>query len=334
MKKIDIFNHIQPERYFKMISKLDGATGGIGRRTSSVGRLRDLDGRFREMDEFGDYRQVVTIPGPQPALLAGPEQAAEIARVGNDGLAELVDRYPDRFAGFAASLALNNPDAAVEEARRAITDLGAKGIEVFTNVGGKPIDGAEYEPLWAAMVELDLPIWIHPSRSANQADYAAEEKSRYEIWFTFGYPYETGAAMARIVFSGIMDRYPSLKFITHHLGGVVPYFAGRVGPGWETMGTRTSHEDYSQLLAGLQRPHADYFKSFYADTAMFGARAGTVCGLDYFGADNVLFASDMPFDPAPGQFIRDTIAVIDSLDISDEDRAKIYYRNAEAYLKL
>lgn len=334
MKKIDIFNHIQPERYFKMISKLDSATGGIGRRTSSVGRLRDLDGRFREMDEFGDYRQVVTIPGPQPALLAGPEQAAEIARVGNDGLAELVDRYPDRFAGFAASLALNNPDAAVEEARRAITDLGAKGIEVFTNVGGKPIDGAEYEPLWAVMVELDLPIWIHPSRSANQSEYAAEEKSRYEIWFTFGYPYETGAAMARIVFSGIMDRYPSLKFITHHLGGVVPYFAGRVGPGWETMGTRTSHEDYSQLLAGLKRPHADYFKSFYADTAMFGARAGTVCGLEYFGVDNVLFASDTPFDPTPGQFIRETIAVIDSLDISEEERAKIYYKNAEAYLKL
>ncbi|MDP6172964.1 MAG: amidohydrolase family protein [Rhodospirillales bacterium] len=334
MKKIDIFNHIQPERYFEEISKLDGAKGGIGQRTASVSRLRDLDGRFREMDEFGDYRQVVTIPGPQPGNLAGPEKAAEIARIGNDSMAELVDRYPDRFAGFAASLALNNPDGAVEEARRAVTQLGAKGIEVFTNVGGKPIDGEEFEPLWATMVELDLPIWLHPSRSANQSEYSSEKKSHYEIWFTFGYPYETGAAMARIVFSGIMDRYPSLKFITHHLGGVVPYFDGRVGPGWETMGTRTTDEDYSGLLAGLKRPHEEYFKSFYGDTAMFGGRAGTVCGLDYFGADNVLFATDMPFDPEAGQFIRETIAVIDSLDISDDDRAKIYYKNAEAYLKL
>ncbi len=94
MKKIDIFNHIQPERYFEEISKLDGAKGGIGQRTASVSRLRDLDGRFREMDEFGDYRQVVTIPGPQPGNLAGPEKAAEIARIGNDSMAELVDRYP------------------------------------------------------------------------------------------------------------------------------------------------------------------------------------------------------------------------------------------------
>ena len=118
------------------------------------------------------------------------------------------------------------------------------------------------------------------------------------------------------------------------MGGLTAFFEGRVGPAWEAMGTRTSDEDYSGLLASLKRPHAEYFKMFYADTALFGGRAGTVCGLDYFGAEHVLFASDYPFDPKPGQFIRDTIAIIDRLDISEEDRARIYHGNAEKLLKL
>ena len=140
--------------------------------------------------------------------------------------------------------------------------------------------------------------------------------------------------MARLVFSGIMDRYPNLKFITHHMGGMAAYFEGRVGPGWEVLGARTSDEDYSQVLANLKHPHTDYFKMFYADTALFGGKAGTVCGLDYYGADHVVFASDMPFEPVPGQYMRSTIDILDSLDISEEDRAKIYYGNAEKMLRL
>ena len=332
MKKIDIFNHFQPQGYFDAAQKLETAQTGIGKRTSGVARLRDLDGRFREMDAFGDYAQIITIPGPQPALIASPDAAAELARIGNDGMAELCRKYPDRFAGFAATLALNNPDACVAETHRAIDDLGAKGIEVFTNVAGKPLDLPEFEPLWAAIAAHDLPVWLHPSRSARQSEYASEPGSRYEIWFTFGYPYETSAAMARIVFSGLLDTYPNLNFITHHMGGMVPFFEGRVGPGWETMGQRSADE--AGVLAALKRPHAEYFKEFYGDTALFGARAGTVCGLDYFGAEHVVFASDMPFDPAPGQFIGDTIRIIDGLDISEADRALIYHGNAERLMKL
>ena len=335
MRKIDIFNHIQPDKYFLYVQGMSAAQEGLGKRTSGNIRLRDLEHRFRIMDQFGEgYCQVLTVPGPQPAVLAGPDKSPEIARIANDGLAELVQRYPERFPAFAAALPMNNPEAAIEEADRAIRQLGARGVEVFTNIKGKPLDAPEFQPFWDAMAAHDLPVWMHPSRTANLTDYASEPKSRYEIWFVFGYPYDTSAAMARLVFSGLFDRHPDLKIITHHMGGMAPYFEGRIGPGWEALGSRTSDEDYSGLLASLKRPHAEYFKMFYADTALFGAQAATRCGLEYFGVDHVLFASDYPFDPEAGQFIRDTIGIIDRLDISHADRAKIYHGNAERLLKL
>jgi aminocarboxymuconate-semialdehyde decarboxylase len=335
MRKIDIFNHLHPQAYFARMLEVGGKAKDMGKRTRGLSQLRDLDTRFRVMDTLGEgYCQVLTIPGPQAAILASPEQSPELARIGNDGLAELVARYPERFVAFAATLPLNNIDATLRETERAIEQLGARGIEIFTNIDGKPLDLPEYRPLWELMAGYDLPIWMHPSRSSRLTDYASEERSRYEIWFVFGYPYETGAAMARLVFSGIFDRHPGLKIITHHMGGLVPYFEGRVGPGWEVLGSRTSDEDYSGVLAALERPHAEYFKMFYADTALFGARAGTVCGLDYFGVEHVLFASDTPFEPTPGQYIHATIEIIDGLDISDAQRAQIYHGNAERLLRL
>ena len=138
-----------------------------------------------------------------------------------------------------------------------------------------------------------------------------------------------------IVFSGLFDKHPNLRIITHHMGGMVPYFEGRVGPGWEQLGSRTTDEDYTLVLDKLEKRPLDYFKLFYADTAVFGSKSATVCGLDFFGADNVVFASDAPFDPEKGpMYIRETIKILDELEMSDEDRRKIYQGNAERLLKI
>jgi aminocarboxymuconate-semialdehyde decarboxylase len=135
--------------------------------------------------------------------------------------------------------------------------------------------------------------------------------------------------MARLVFSGIMDKMPNLKVLSHHLGAMVPYFEGRVGPGWDQLGKRTSDEDYVTLLKNMKKRPLDYFKDFYADSATFGSRSATVCGLDFYGADKVLFASDCPFDPEGGTgYIRETIAILEGLELSQEDREKICYKNA------
>jgi aminocarboxymuconate-semialdehyde decarboxylase len=141
--------------------------------------------------------------------------------------------------------------------------------------------------------------------------------------------------MARLVFSKLFEKLPDIKIITHHMGGMIPYFEGRVGPGWDQLGSRTADEDYVSLLNSLKKRPIDYFHMFYADTAMFGSASGTRCGLDFFGVDKVVFASDAPFDPEGGtMYIRETIKVIDELDISEDDRRKIYNGNARDLLQL
>jgi predicted TIM-barrel fold metal-dependent hydrolase len=220
------------------------------------------------------------------------------------------------------------------EARRAIVDLGACGVQVFTNVNGAPLTSTEFLPLFDLMAEYDRPMWLHPARGSDFADYRTETTSRFEIWWTFGWPYETSVTMARIVFAGLFDKHPDLKIITHHMGGMIPYFEGRVGHGWDQLGTRTSDVDYTAVLKALHRRPVDYFRLFYADTALFGAEAATSCGLSFFTADHVLFSSDTPFEPTPGVYIRETIDIIDRLEIADEVRAQIYAGNALALLKL
>ena len=327
--KIDIFNHLFPRRFFDECINTPSGPKDIGKRVREAATIVDLDARFRVMDEFGEYCQVLSLPQPPLESLAGPDGTPAMARMVNDGFADLCRRYPDRFPSFIASLPMNNLEESLKEADRSINQLGARGVQVFTNVKGKALDAPDILPLFEELARREAVIWMHPARGADMSDYLSEEKSKYEIWWTFGWPYETSAAMARLVFSGIFDRHPNLKIITHHMGGMVPYFEGRVGYGWDQLGKRTSDTDYTVLLKTLRKRPLDYFKMFYADTALFGARAATECGLSFFGADRVLFASDTPFEPTPGLYIRETIRVLDGLDISPLDREKIYYKNAQ-----
>jgi predicted TIM-barrel fold metal-dependent hydrolase len=335
MRKLDVFNHIYPAPYFERMMKVAPDYKDIGKRMRNVPMLVDLDVRFRVMDGFDEYQQVLSIATPPIEAYAAPKDAVDLARAANDGMADLVARYPDRFPAFVASLPLNDPAAAATEARRAVEQLGARGIQMFSNVNGQPLDAPALLALFEVMAGYDLPVWLHPYRGAEVSDYATEERSMFEIWWTFGWPYETSAAMSRLVFAGIFDRFPQLKVITHHMGAMAPYFEGRVGPGWDQLGARTSDEDYGGVLRRLKKRPIEYFRMFYADTALFGAYDATVCGLAFFGPEHVLFASDAPFDPERGpMYIRETIGVIDRLPISDEDRERIYWRNASRLLRL
>lgn len=336
MKKIDIFNHIWPAPFFKALIDHIGEMTDITNRSGAVPMMTDLDRRFEVMDMFGeDYMQVLSLASPPLEKLAGPDKALELSKIGSDSMAELCEKYPDRFPGFIGTAPLSNPVGAVAEARRAIEDLGACGMQIFTNVSGKPIDRPEFEPFFEYMASSGKPVWMHPARGENFPDYLSEDRSEFEIWWTFGWPYETSAAMARMVFSGLFDRYPDLKVITHHAGGMVPFFEGRVGPGWDQMGARTTDRDLAAVRKALKRPHLEYFKDFYADTASFGSRKAIEHAMEFFGDDHVLFASDAPFDPEAGpMYIRETIRIIGELDISEETRAKIFQNNAVRLLGL
>lgn len=333
--KIDIFNHIYPRRFFEKLMEVASSHGDMGKRSRNIPSLVDLDIRFRMMDQFGDYCQIPSIASPPIEVMADADTTPMLAEMANDGMAELVARHADRFPAFAAALPMNNPDRAAAELHRAVKDLGARAIQIYSNAAGKPLDAPEFLPIFEAMSAYDLPILLHPARGAHFADYPGEEKSKYEIWWTFGWPYETSVAMARLVFGGLFDRFPNIKIVTHHMGAMIPYFEGRVGHGWDQLGKRTSDEDYEELLRSMKKRPLDYFKMFYADTALFGAFSATRCGLDFFGVDHVLFASDSPFDPEGGTlYTRETIDVIDKLDLTGNERQRIYAGNAERLFKL
>jgi predicted TIM-barrel fold metal-dependent hydrolase len=327
MPTIDVFTHFMPRRFLRKFQEL-APDQGMFRRSMQLGTLCDLDARLRLMDEFEDYRQVISLGSPPIETFAGPDVSPELARIGNDGMAELVSRHPDRFVGFLAALPANNPDACIRELERATSDLGASGVQLYSNAAGTPLDAAELAPVFDWLHRTRLPIFLHPARSERFPDYRTEDRSRYEILWTFGWPYETSAAMARLVFSGAFDRWPDLVVVTHHLGGIVPYLAGRVGYGWDQLGKRTSDEDYVALLRSMKKRPIDYFKMFYADTAEFGSLAATRCGLDFFGTDHVLFASDCPFEPTPGLYVRETLDVMRQLELPQAELAKILHGNA------
>ena len=322
---IDIYTHICPQAYLDTLVRRAPRLEDMGKRLLSVKKLVDLDERFREMDQYGDYRQIISLPSPIEDVSTGV-LSNDLAHIANVGMAELCAKYPDRFPAFVAAVNLRDVDTALREAERAI-DGGARGLQMFTNVAGQPLDGGAYESFFALAAARDLPIWLHPARTAAMPDYASEERSRFEMWWCFGWPYETSVAMCRLVFSGLFERYPRLKIITHHLGGMIPYFDGRVGQGLEVLGARTSDEDYSHILPGLSRPHLDLLRGFYADTALFGGRHGLRSGLDFFGSSQVVFASDTPFGP-----IGATIDRLKELKLSREDEEAIAFRNAERLL--
>jgi uncharacterized protein len=331
--RIDAFTHFYPAKYYKRMEGVGIGLKDMFRRARAVQSIHDLDTRLKMIGQFPDYAQILSLPMPTLETVAkGDAKAAlELAKIGNDGMAELVAKHPKQFPAFVAQAPLSAPDAGAAEAERAIKDLGAIGVQIYSNVGGKPLDRPEFEPFFAAMNKIGKPIWLHPARGAEVPDYMDEKKSLYEIWWTFGWPYETSVAMARLVFSKTLDKYPNLKIIAHHLGAMVPYFEGRVGPGWDQIGKRTTDEDYFALLKSLKKRPLDYFKNdFYADSAVFGSRAATICGLEFYGADRVVFASDCPFDPEGGPgYIRETIKILDGLDLSKADRDKIYFGNLE-----
>jgi aminocarboxymuconate-semialdehyde decarboxylase len=333
--EIDAFTHILPRAYGERLTGLGEtpAARNIRTRIAGVPSLIDLDLRLRQLEEIGDdYRQILSLPAPPLEDVGEVAVSIELARLANEGLAELVAGH-DRFVGFVAGLPLGDIDAAIVEARRAIRELGALGVQIYTSVHDRPWDEPDLLPLFGAIAELDRTIWVHPTRNARWADYPSEERSKYEIWWTFGWPYDTSAFMARLVFSGLFDRHPEIKILTHHGGGMTPHFAGRIGHGWDQLGVRTPAEDRGDVKHRLQRRPLDYFKMFYADTAMFGAAHAIACTIDFFGADRVLFASDSPFDPEKGPlYIRETLGNLRSLELSEGQRRQILEENARRVL--
>lgn len=338
--KIDIFPHILPPRYKEALFKATQSSKYIDTvmrpQINAVTTLYDLEHRFRIMDKYEGLVQVITLGTPPVEAIPSSKDAVDLARLANDEMAELVVKYPDRFVAAVACLPMNNMDAALIELDRAINDLGFRGVQLYTSINGKPLDSPEFIPVYEKMSQYDLPIWIHPQRWPDYADYRTADSSKYKIYHVFGWPYETTAAMTHLVFSGILERYPNLKFITHHCGGMVPYFAQRI-IGCYDIAEKLWGGALNQGLTGpqLARSPVDYFKMFYNDTALYGHTPGLMCAYTFCGADHLLFGTDMPLDSEFGdRYTRQTIDSIEKMDIGDLEKKMIFEDNARRLLHL
>jgi predicted TIM-barrel fold metal-dependent hydrolase len=326
---LDAYAHILPRRYFDRVveiasdTRVSGRIQGMQPWFHQFPALADLDERWRSMDEVDGYRQIVTLAVPPVEELGPPEVTVELARVANDELAELVAAHPARFAGFAAGLPLNDVDASLEELHRAVGQLGALGAQVYTNVGGRPVDDPRFAPVFAELARLGCAVWLHPTRGATRPDYESEASSRFGLWFSLGWPYETSLAMTRLVFSGIVTRHSELPIITHHGGGMIPQFPERL-------------VELALDEARIEHPELDYsigeqFRRFYADTVL-GMPGALRSSIEFFGVERILFATDMPFGPPT--LVPDKVAYVQALGLSDAETESVFSGNARRVLGL
>jgi len=337
--KIDIFTHIIPLNYKDaLLKKAMSQTDQGGHREvdkiEALPPLFDLDARFRIMDKYEGLLQVLSLGAPAVEDVASPDESPELARIANDGMAELVAKYPDKFPAAVACLPMNNVDAALKEADRAINDLKFRGIQISSDINGKPLDSPEFMPLYEKMAYYDLPILIHPeTKPASQlSDYPGETESKYLIHVNFTWPYRTTLAMSRLAFCGVFEKHPNLKFVAHHCGAMVPAFAERVRCSFlifEKFGALPKFETH------LTKRPLDYYRMFYADTATYGSTPALMCGYDFFGADHVLFGTDMPYDAQFGDIVtREGILAVERMDIPDFEKKKIFADNAKDIFRL
>ncbi len=308
--KIDIYSHILTEKYVKYYGQKSAkAANSVEFRNRAV---VDLSMRLPLMERHPDILQVLTVANPPLDVYVSPEDAAELARIANDEMAELLFKYPNKFVAAVACVPMNNIDAALKEADRAITQLGFKGIQVGTRVHGEPLDQPLFKPLWEIMAQHNLPIWIHP---------VTYDKLDPDTG-VFSWPFETAMAMYHLVTSGVFYEHPKIKFITHHCGSMAPYFANRIK--WTMASARKDR---------IGHDADEHFRKFYNDTAVYGNTEALMCGYAYFGAEHILFGTDAPLGGKFG-ITYETVSSIERMSIPDTAKEKIFIKNAEDLLRL
>ena len=330
----DFFSHIYPKSFYKEYVKsqlpftpfVDAGYNVEGE------RFIDVDYRLRILEKFAIDKAVITLAQPSIWSHVQEKDMMRLIKLGNDGMGEIAAKHPDHLISIATIPLLTGEG--LDELDRSISDLGLKGLEVFSNYGGKPIDVPELLPFYEKMAKYDLPVWIHPV-SYPHYEWAFD----YDLVKIFGWPYDTTLAVSRLVFSGVLARYPNLKLIIHHLGGMIPYFSERlrgfVDDPIKTKPPGVKREKDSSESIGLKEHPIEYFKKMYGDTVANGSIGALECAYRFYGPGHIVFATDFPFGPERGErWVNETLKSIRSLDIPEEEKEMILDGNARKILKL
>ncbi len=280
----------------------------------------DPEVRLSLMDKYGIDVQAIC----QVALVLfglSAEDAVKICRLSNTDNYALCKAYPKRFVNICI-LSLLDMRSAMAELDRCINELDCRGVTVATNQNGKGLDSPEYFPLYEKLVEYDIPLFLHPT---NWQSYPlVDMEMGWRMMLVFGWPFDTTQAVWRLIFGGVIDRYSSIKIVTHHLGAMLPYFARRIEQSFNF-----------SLKDKLPRHISEYWNNIYGDTAMDGTVSAFSCGYAFFGSDRMMYGSDYPFGAEDGEdFIRENLAGIKAMTIPIEDKQKILSGNAKKILKI
>jgi uncharacterized protein len=344
MMKIDMFAHFAPEKLVKELSKFEPKGTDSKRMTGGISTMFDLEKRLKLIERHEGYTQVVSIGGGPIEAVAKGQEAIDLAKLANDCAAELCMKYPMHFLAGVGALPLNDTEASLKEIDRAINDLKLKGFMIHTPIfslaegilppgQGKPLDSPELIPIYEKMAQYDLPIWIHPNPmcDARLTEYHGEKAAKYYGWQIYGWPYQDTLAQVHLVFGGILEKFPTLKFLNHHGGAMVPFFEKRL-----VVSTNMAEMRWGvPVKKGLSKSPRDYFKMFYADTAIGGSTPGLMCAHAFYGTDHMIFGTDCPFDMEEGnEAIRETIKSVERMDIPAADKEAIFETNPKKLLHL
>ena len=275
---------------------------------------RDIDYRQGVLDEHGVSMQVLTFTTPG-VHVETPETAIVWARMVNDAFAGVVGERRGRFTALA-TLPLNDPSASVAELERAMEVLGLPGAMVFSNVNHVALADPRFEPLWRKADELSAVIYIHPTDPAG-----VEAMLEYWLMPLVGFLMDTTLAASKLVFSGVVERYPRIRWVLTHMGGAIPYLAERLDRGYRA---------FADCRANISRPPSEYLRTFYFDTVNFNPAAVSFA-LDFAGPDRILAGSDYPHQIGSIPLMIETL---DRLDVPADVREKIRSANAAKLLGL
>lgn len=326
MRIIDVHNHYYPPEYIealragpsavRLTADIDGnpCLHYPGDYNVAVRGHRDIAYRDNVLDDEGVDTQVLSLTTPGTHV-EEPARAVELARLVNDAFADVVRRYPGRFAALA-TLPLNDPAASADELERAVRDLGLPGAMVFSNVNGVALSDDRYLPLWERADDLGAVIHIHPTNPVG-----VEAMTEFWLMPLVGFLLDTTLAAASLVFRGIPETYPRIRWVLSHLGGTIPYLVERLDRGYEA---------FRECRVHIDRPPSEYLRAFYYDGVNFDP-AALRFAVHFAGAEQIMAGSDYPHRVGSLPLMKDTVA---AADLSDAQRNAILGGNAARLLGL
>jgi len=326
MTIIDFHNHFYPPEYVEAIKKgpsrikvtFDKENNPLlhypGDYNILVPEHRDIKSREKAVKNAGVDMQILTFttPGTQ---IETPARSVELAQKVNDSFAEIMVENKGRFAALA-TLPMNDPDASVVELERAFNELGFNGVMVYSNINGVALSDQRFWPLYEKANDLDAVFYIHPNFPVG-----VEAMTDYWLMPLVGFTFDTTLAGAKLVFSGVVEKFPRIKWVLAHLGGAIPYLAERLDRGFYA---------FKECREHISKPPSEFLKDFYYDSVNFDTKALKLA-VDFAGTGLILAGSDYPHQIGS---LEKMVESIESLDISSEEKANILGLNAKKLLKL